>query len=123
MFPQVRWEECRRGLCILDPNGLHLSSDVMKVAGEMRSIDLLLNSPTMDINMNAVRRYPERVVNHTIAKAFRARLREVAGFGHVPAPLPMRNSRNAVVYYLFFASHNATGAKIAKQIFDKFRTR
>src|SRR5690349_4327360 len=36
--------------------------------------------------------------NEAIVAAFRKRLRDVAGFGYVPEPLPMRNSRNAVVY-------------------------
>jgi hypothetical protein len=45
---------------------------------------------------------------------------EVAGFKEVPEPIPMRNSRNATVYYLFFASQNATGAKIARQILKSY---
>lgn len=58
-----------------------------------------------------------------IAEAFRKRLREVAGFAYVPAPIPMRNTRGAVVYYLYFASPNANGARIVSEIFDKYRDR
>jgi three-Cys-motif partner protein len=61
--------------------------------------------------------------NETIAKAFGDRLAKVAGFKFVPDPLPMRNSNNAVVYYLYFASPNKTGDKIVRHIFDKFRDR
>jgi len=54
--------------------------------------------------------------NEQVVEAFRSRLRDVAGFREVPEPIAMRNSRNAVVYYLFFASQNATGARIARDI-------
>jgi len=67
--------------------------------------------------------YDEKASNEAIAGAFRKRLTDVAGFAHVPEPMPMRNSRKAVVYYLFSASHNKTAAKIAKDIFDKYRER
>ena len=61
--------------------------------------------------------------NEVVAEAFRKRLQQVAGFKFVPAPLPMRNRSRAIVYYLFFASPNATGDKIVRHIFDKFRDR
>jgi hypothetical protein len=35
----------------------------------------------------------------------------------------MRNTRGAVVYYLFFASPNRTGAKIVSDIFNTYRDR
>ena len=50
-------------------------------------------------------------------------MRRVAGFRFVPDPIPMRNSKGAVVYYLFFASHNEAGDRIARQIFRKYRSR
>ena len=56
-----------------------------------------------------------------VVKAYRTRLQEVAGFRHVPPPVPMRNSRNNTVYWLFFASQNATGAKIAGDILRRYR--
>jgi three-Cys-motif partner protein len=62
----------------------------------------------------------EKVSNQRFAEAFRQRLKKVAGFKRVPDPLPMRNSNNAVVYYLFFASHNGTAEEIVTYIFDKF---
>jgi three-Cys-motif partner protein len=61
--------------------------------------------------------------NAAVAEAFRKRLQEVAGFKYVPQPMPMRNEKGAVVYYLFFASQNQTGARIVKNIFDKYRAR
>ena len=63
----------------------------------------------------------EKRPNESIAEAFRKRLEEVAGFKYVPEPVPMRNSTGAVVYYLYFASPNKTGAKIVSDIFRKHR--
>lgn len=55
-----------------------------------------------------------------IAKAFQSRLKQVGGFGYVPDPIPMRNTKGAIVYYLFFAAHNATAHKIVKYIFEQY---
>lgn len=63
----------------------------------------------------------EKASNDTLAAAFQERLKSVGGFSFVPTPVPMRNSRNAVVYYLFFAGNNSTGYKIANHIFGKYR--
>jgi three-Cys-motif partner protein len=65
----------------------------------------------------------EKVSNDAVAEAFRERLRKVAGFDYVPDPIPMRNTRGAIVYYLFFASPNKIGAKIVDDIFDKYRNK
>jgi hypothetical protein len=45
----------------------------------------------------------------------------VGGFKHVADPLPMRNTKGSIVYYLFFASQNPTGGKIVQDIFKKYR--
>ncbi|MGB8413221.1 MAG: three-Cys-motif partner protein TcmP [Candidatus Binatus sp.] len=59
--------------------------------------------------------------NEEIVTAFRKRLKKVAGFGFVAEPLPMRNSTNAVVYYLFLASPKSVAEKIINGIFSKYR--
>lgn len=61
--------------------------------------------------------------NREVVAAFRDRLSSVAGFKFVPEPLPMRNSSNADVYYLFFASPNAVGGRIVEEIMAKYRDR
>ncbi len=58
--------------------------------------------------------------NEEIVAAFRRRLKKVAGFGFVAEPLPMRNSTNAVVYYLFLASPKSVAEKIINGIFSKY---
>ncbi|MGI0133679.1 MAG: three-Cys-motif partner protein TcmP [Candidatus Micrarchaeaceae archaeon] len=158
IFPLVQFKDYRRGLCILDPYGLHLEWKVMQTAGQMKTIDLFLNFPVADINRNVLWRNPEGVVesqiarmnsywgdeswrniayrtdttlfwepekqsNEVVAEAFRKRLENVAGFKRVPHPLPMRNSRGAIVYYLFFASQNNTADRIVQDIFQKYRKR
>ena len=59
--------------------------------------------------------------NDAIVAAFRERLQSRAGFSFVPEPLPMRNSNNAVVYYLFFASPKPVAQAIVQHIFQKYR--
>jgi three-Cys-motif partner protein len=61
--------------------------------------------------------------NEAIANAFRERLRHVAGFKNVPEPMPMRNSKGAIVYYLFFASPKPVAQNIVTEIFEKYRNR
>lgn len=61
--------------------------------------------------------------NEMLVDAYRKRLRQVARFQYVPEPIPMRNSIGKTIYYLFFASPNATGSKIVGAIFEKYRDR
>jgi three-Cys-motif partner protein len=157
VFPQCRYEDYRRALCLLDPYKLNPKWHVVQAAGRMRSIEIFLNFMIMDANMNVLRTDPDcvsarqaqrmneywgdsswrqvayrrekglfgdietKVTNEAVAEAYRTRLREVAGFKYVPEPLPMVNSTGAVIYYLFFASHNRTGDKIARAVFRKYK--
>lgn len=61
VFPKVRFEDYRRGLCILDPYGLDLAWPVILTAGRMKTLDMFLNFPVMDMNRNVLWRNPERV--------------------------------------------------------------
>ena len=159
VFPRCRFEDFHRGLCLLDPYGLSVNWEVLRTAGEMRSVDVFYNFMIMDANMNVFMKDPgkvapeqaarmdavwgddtwrtaayrtrddlfgqveEKVTNEDIAEAFRHRLKTVARFAYVPRPIPMRNSRGAVVYYLYFATPKAVAAKIVNDIFDKYRNR
>jgi three-Cys-motif partner protein len=158
VFPRVRYEDYTRALCLLDPYGLHLDWNVVQTAGKMKSIEIFLNFPIMDMNRNVLRRDPanvdqgqidrmtrywgdeswrqagysnrynlfgfeEKTTNQAVVDAFRARLKDVAGFRHVPEPMAMRNSKGAVVYYLFFASQKPVADRIVRDIFNKHRDR
>lgn len=59
--------------------------------------------------------------NQTIIKAFQKRLKKVAGFQYIPDPIPMRNTKGATVYYLFFASQKPTARDIVQSIFKKYK--
>jgi three-Cys-motif partner protein len=62
VFPRVLREDYRRGLCILDPYGLTLDWSVIKRAGEMGSLDIFINFPIYDININVLHHRPETVL-------------------------------------------------------------
>jgi three-Cys-motif partner protein len=157
VFPQCRYEDFRRALCLLDPYALNPNWEVVATAGQMRSVEIFLNFMIMDANMNVLWNNPdsvpadqasrmtafwgddswrkaayktelglfgpmeEKAPNEAVVNAYRDRLKNVAGFPYVPEPIPMRNSRGATIYYLFFASHNSTGSKIAESVFKKYR--
>jgi three-Cys-motif partner protein len=155
VFPNVRFEQFRRGLCLLDPYALNLDWNVIQTAAALGTIEIFLNFQVMDANRNVLWRNPdkvsahqvarmnafwgdeswrqvayrstptlfgpedEKVSNEEIAEAFRERLRKAAGFGYVPSPMAMRNSRGAIVYYLFFATHKPVAKGIVEYIFSK----
>lgn len=64
-----------------------------------------------------------KLENEEVAAAFGRRLNEVASFKYVAPPLPMRNTKGAIVYYLFFASQKPVAEKIVKGIFRKYEGR
>ncbi|MDD3731359.1 MAG: three-Cys-motif partner protein TcmP [candidate division Zixibacteria bacterium] len=76
--------------------------------------DIVYNSDLFD------HRFKDVEGNKKIGSAFKERLKKIAGFKYVPEPIPMRCD-GKLLYYLFFSSHNETGSRIAKQIFDKYR--
>ena len=68
VIPQVQYRQYRRGLCLLDPYGLHLNWDIMLAAGTSKANDLFLNFPVMDINMNVLRHRQDRVSQKDAAR-------------------------------------------------------
>jgi three-Cys-motif partner protein len=160
LLPTIKYDDYKRALCLLDPYGLHLDWEVIKLAGQSGTVDMFLNFPIMDMNRNAIWREPEKASatdlarmnlfwgdetwrnvayaeskqqsllfepdlekqsNDVIAAAFRKRLINVAGFKYVPPPLPMKNSNNATLYYLFFGSAKPVAENIIKGIFKTTR--
>ena len=65
----------------------------------------------------------EKENNDSIALAFQKRLKQIAGFKYVPLPLPMRNTKGATVYYLFFASQKPVASDIVESVFKKYQDR
>jgi len=68
VFPKVLFKDYRRGLCLLDPYGLHLNWEVICTAGQMKTIDMFLNFPVADMNRNVFWRNPEAVDPRDIAR-------------------------------------------------------
>jgi three-Cys-motif partner protein len=62
VFPKVLREDFKRGLCLLDPYGLTLDWKVIQRAGEMQSLDIFINFPIYDININVLHRDPGTVL-------------------------------------------------------------
>jgi three-Cys-motif partner protein len=61
VLPLADYAKYRRALCILDPYGLHLNWEIIKTAGAMKSVEIFLNFPVMDINMNVLKHDQSRV--------------------------------------------------------------
>jgi len=59
VFPMVKYEDFRRGLCILDPYGLHLHCTVIADAAKRGTVEIFLNFPTLDMNRNVLLWTPE----------------------------------------------------------------
>ena len=55
VFPTMTFDSFRKGFCLLDPYGLHLRWEVIEAAGRLETMDLILNFPLMDMNLNAIR--------------------------------------------------------------------
>jgi three-Cys-motif partner protein len=67
VFPNVRFEEYRRALCVLDPYGLHLNWTVIKAAADLSTIEVFLNFPVADMNRNVLWR-SEGASEHNIQR-------------------------------------------------------
>ena len=61
VFPEIDYKNFRRGLCLLDPYGLHLKWEVIKTAGHIKSIEMFLNFPIADMNRNVLYHNPSKV--------------------------------------------------------------
>lgn len=54
VFPKIKWSDYMRGLCLFDPYGLHLNWEVILKAASSNTIEVFVNFPLMDINMNVL---------------------------------------------------------------------
>lgn len=52
VFPNVRYEQYRRGLCILDPYKLNLHWEVLEEAGKLGTLDIFFSFMVGDANRN-----------------------------------------------------------------------
>jgi three-Cys-motif partner protein len=68
VFPHVAYQDFKRALCLLDPYGLHLNWEVIFKAGQMKSIEIVLNFPVYDMNRNTLWRNPSGVTQADIQR-------------------------------------------------------
>ncbi|MCF8034807.1 MAG: three-Cys-motif partner protein TcmP [Desulfarculaceae bacterium] len=68
IFPKIKSDRRVRALCILDPYGLHLDWHVIQEAGLMNAVDIFINFPVMDINMNVGRRDRSKVLESQVKR-------------------------------------------------------
>lgn len=68
ILPKIRREDYKRALCVLDPYGLHLSWKVIHAAGQSKTIEIFLNFPVMDMNMNVLLWRPEAATQENVAR-------------------------------------------------------
>lgn len=68
VLPRLTYASFRRGLVLLDPYGLDLQWEVMRTAGQLRTVDLFLNFPLMDMHRNVLWTNPDRVDAGDIAR-------------------------------------------------------
>jgi three-Cys-motif partner protein len=146
VFPQYSFTSYRRAFCLLDPyTHKQLYWTTIEAAGKNGSIDLLLHFPTMPMNRGALHRngdvspdeaaamtrfwgddswreavYVKRHGLFDFATAFCERLTNVAGFKGTSKPIPMKNTRGAIMYYLIFALPHDTAIRAAKSVAKYF---
>lgn len=68
VFPQCRYEDYRRALCLLDPYKLNPDWNVVQTAGSMKSIEIFLNFMIMDANMNVFKHNRDKVTTAQIER-------------------------------------------------------
>lgn len=54
VFPNIRYDEYQRGLCFLDPYNLDVHWEVVRTAGEMKSIDLFIHFSVHAMNRSVL---------------------------------------------------------------------
>ena len=54
IFPSLQRKSKKRALCILDPYGLHLYWETIVEAAKLRTTEIFLNFPLMDMNRNVL---------------------------------------------------------------------
>ena len=54
ILPMLQYESKKRALCILDPYGLHLQWETIMTAAKLKTTEIFLNFPLMDMNRNVL---------------------------------------------------------------------
>ena len=68
ILPRFSYESFRKALCLLDPYGLSLEWRTVEAAGKLKSIEVFINFPIMDINRNVKRPHVDQVTPENIRR-------------------------------------------------------
>jgi three-Cys-motif partner protein len=68
LLPTIKYTDFKRALCLLDPYSLQLDWEVVEIAGQLKTIDIFLNFPVMDINRNVLRHDRRQVAPNDIER-------------------------------------------------------
>jgi len=63
IFPKFERRFKKRGLCFLDPYGLHLNWDVVKTAGKLGTLEVFINFLIFDMRRNVFLNNPKTIKN------------------------------------------------------------
>lgn len=129
LLNQVPYKSYRRAFCLLDPYGLHLDWNVIRKAGELTTIDMLLYFPIMDMNRNALHRNPEGVSEDSIQRMTRYWGDESwkqAAYAAKPGlfgPMEEKNDNEDIVQEFLLRLKNVAGFKhVAKPLAMRNKT-
>lgn len=61
IIPRLPYQSRKRAIAFLDPFGMQLRWQTLKMAAETRTIEVFLNLPVMAINRNVRRKHPEMI--------------------------------------------------------------
>lgn len=71
ILPKMTYKSFRKGLLFLDPYGLHIDWKIVQAAGSSKCVDLLLNFPIMDMNMNILKTDPASTAPEQVVRMSR----------------------------------------------------
>jgi three-Cys-motif partner protein len=109
VFPRAEYSNYKRALCLLDPYNIDLTWEVIETAGRSNSIEIFMNFMIMDINRNALRKDPDKLIPSKVAQMTRLWGDESwknAGYDQIPTlfeqlvPQKVTNERFAEAFRL-----------------------
>jgi three-Cys-motif partner protein len=68
VLPRFSYESFRKALCLLDPYSLSLEWRTVEAAGRLKSIEVFINFPIMDINRNVKRQHLDQVTPENLRR-------------------------------------------------------
>jgi len=61
ILPTIRFDQYKRGLCVLDPYGMDFGWEIVQKAADMKTVEIFLNFSIMDMNRNVLLKNKENI--------------------------------------------------------------